>query len=152
AVMSRNQIHVGMLLPKRFDPYMNALKNQIEQGVLGKIVNISIRSPHLLLLPARPAWFFSKKQNGGLIHDLMIHDFDLIRWLTGKEITTAQSFISKNILPEYRDFYDTATTQLLLGDTITVQLYADWHTPKKSSNGRHSSFYIVGTEGSAQYG
>lgn len=151
ALLARKQIQIGMLLPKRFDGYMNALKQEIERGSFGDIVNISIRSPHLLSVSSRPEWFFSRTKNGGLIHDLLIHDFDLLRWLTGKEIGTTQSVMTKNILPEYPDFYDTVTMQLLLGDKMTVQLYADWHTPVKSTNGRHSSLVVVGTKGSAEY-
>lgn len=152
AVMSRNDIQIGMMLPKRFNKNLVAIKQQIDRGHLGEIVNISIRSPHILNKTSRAAWHFSKEKNGGIIHDLLIHDFDLIRWLTGKEIGTIQSLMTKNFLPEYPDFYDTVTTQLLLGEKTTVQLYADWHTPAKSTNSRHSSVHIVGTKGAIEYG
>jgi predicted dehydrogenase len=63
---------------------------------------------------------------------LFIHDFDLLRWLSGQEIVESDGFMAKNILPEYPDFYDTANLSVMLDGNILAQLYADWHNPEKS--------------------
>ncbi|MDF2660864.1 MAG: oxidoreductase [Paenibacillus sp.] len=151
AVAERGAIQIGLMLPKRFSGAMTVLKREIVAGTLGKVVHIHISSPHKLMPSARDAWHFSKKQNGGVLIDLLIHDTDLLRWLTGREIVLTQSVLAKNILPEYPDFYDVASVQAVLDDGTTAQLYADWHTPDCNTDGRFSRIVVAGTEGYAEW-
>ncbi|RKN84683.1 Gfo/Idh/MocA family protein [Paenibacillus ginsengarvi] len=152
AVMERGRIQIGLMLPKRFWGTMTALKREIDAGAIGDIVHLYITSPHKLLPATRDAWHFSKKRNGGVLIDLLIHDMDVLRWLTGKEIVMTQSVMSKTILPEYPDFYDTAAVQVMMDDGTTAQVHADWHTPATNKDGRFSRIVIAGTEGYAEYG
>lgn len=152
AVVARGAIQIGLMLPKRFWGYLTALKREIEAGTLGKLVHIKVSSPHKLMPASRDAWHFSKRQNGGVLIDLLIHDTDLLRWLTGQEIVQTQSVVTKSILPEYPDFYDAASVQVVLDGGTTAQLYADWHTPDNNKDGRFSGIVIAGTEGYAEYG
>lgn len=151
AVVERGAIQVGLMLPKRFSGSMTALKREIDAGTLGKVVHIHISSPHKLMPSTRDAWHFSKEQNGGVLIDLLIHDVDLLRWLSGREIVLTQSVLAKNILPEYPDFYDVASVQAVLDDGATAQLYADWHTPANNTDGRFCRIVVAGTEGYAEW-
>ncbi|WP_262687573.1 Gfo/Idh/MocA family protein [Paenibacillus baimaensis] len=150
AVIERGRIQVGMLLTERFHPAIYTLKKQIDQGVLGDIVSIGMRKPHRLDAAKRPAWFFSKQQSGGILIDLLVHDFDLLRWLTGKEIETINGYVSKTILPEYPTFYNTASVQVVMKECITAQLYTDWHTPSQSWTWGDGRIFVTGTEGCAE--
>ena len=71
---------VGMVL--RFFPQYRSAKQLVAAGRIGK--------PGVLLLkrvsyaPQKPeAWYFNEALSGGLVVDLMIHDFDYARWLAG---------------------------------------------------------------------
>jgi predicted dehydrogenase len=150
AVIGRGRIQVGMLLTERFRGALYTLKGMIDRGELGRIVGITMRKPHRLNAPARPQWHFSRALNGGLIIDLFIHDFDLVRWLTGEEWAESRAVMTKNILPEYPDFYDTAVLQGVTDGGVAVQLYADWHTPDKSWTWGDCRLFVTGTEGSAE--
>lgn len=150
AVFGRGAIQVGMLLPTRFKATPVALKRMVDDGELGDIVSISMRKPHKLTPGKRLDWHFSKRQNGGIIVDLLIHDFDFVRWLTGKEFVSVQSVATKNILPQYPDFYDVTTAQIVLEGGIVAQLYADWHTPEACWTWGDCRIFIVGTKGSAE--
>ncbi|GBF72499.1 oxidoreductase [Paenibacillus sp. 598K] len=150
AVMARGKIKVGMLLTERFHPAVYTLKQQIDQGKLGRLVSIGIRKPHLLRPETRPPWFFSKAQCGGIIIDLLIHDVDLLRWLTGSEIASMEGVTVKHVLPEYPDFYDTASLQVMMENGVSAQLYADWHTPKGSWTWGDGRLFVTGTEGAAE--
>jgi predicted dehydrogenase len=150
AVMNRGKIEVGMMLTERFRGSLYTLKNQIEQGELGDLVSLTMRKPHRLLPENRPQWHFSKERNGGVVIDLFIHDFDLVRWLTGQEVASAHGVMCKNILPEYPDFYDTAAVQILTDGGIPVQFYADWHNPVKSWTWGDCRLFITGTKGTAE--
>ncbi|MCS7461423.1 Gfo/Idh/MocA family oxidoreductase [Paenibacillus doosanensis] len=150
AVSRRGIIQIGMLLTERFNPPIYSLKKQIDRGTLGRIVSIGMRKPHRLMADKRPRWFFSKEQSGGILIDLLIHDFDLLRWLTGREIIGSEGYMSKNMLPEYPAFYDAVGLQVLLEGGIFAQLYADWHTPLKSWTWGDCRIFVVGTEGCAE--
>ncbi|GAA3413818.1 Gfo/Idh/MocA family protein [Paenibacillus hodogayensis] len=151
AVVARGNIQIGLMLPKRFSGWMNALKSQIDAGAIGKLAHIHISSPHKLMPSTRDAWHFSKERNGGVLIDLLIHDMDLLRWLTGREIILIQSVLAKNMLPEYPDFYDVASVQVVMDNGTTAQLYADWHTPGNNTDGRFSRIVVAGTEGYAEW-
>lgn len=150
AVIERQQIEVGMLLTERFRPEIRALKRLIEGEALGELVHISMRKPHQLNPTKRPAWHFSKKESGGIIMDLLVHDFDLLRYLTGQELRSITGFMSKLILPEHPEFYDAAVMQVLMNNGLTSQLYADWHTPEKCWTWGDGRIFISGTKGTAE--
>jgi predicted dehydrogenase len=150
SVIERGRIQIGMLLTERFHPAVYTLKKQIEEGRLGDIVTIGMRKPHRLNAADRPAWFFSKQQSGGILIDLLIHDFDLLRWFTGKEIERIDGYVGKTILPEYPSFYNTASLQVVMNDCIVAQLYTDWHTPDQSWTWGDGRIFVTGTQGFAE--
>ncbi|MEF2244052.1 Gfo/Idh/MocA family protein [Paenibacillus sp. IITD108] len=150
AVIERGKIEVGMLLTERFHPAIYTLKHKIDQGLLGDIVTISMRKPHLLNPDKRPSWFFSKEQCGGILIDLLIHDYDLLRWFTDTEIVKTQGNMTKRLLPEHPGFYDTVSVQVVMEGGVTAQLYADWYTPGKSWTWGDGRICVTGTEGFAE--
>ncbi|MBB2480139.1 Gfo/Idh/MocA family oxidoreductase [Bacillus sp. APMAM] len=149
-VMKRGFIQVGMLLTERFRPSLSTLKKQLNEGVIGDLVSISMRKPHLLKQEERPLWHFSKQQSGGIVNDLFIHDFDLLRWLTGKEVRSITGYMAKNILSEYPSFFDTAGFQVIMEGGLAAQLYADWFTPEKSWTWGDGRIFVVGTKGTIE--
>jgi predicted dehydrogenase len=150
AVVVRGSIEVGMLLTERFRASLYTLKQAVDAGTFGQVVSITMRKPHRLAAESRHAWHFSKEQNGGLILDLFVHDFDLLRWLTGQEIVGIQSQIAKHMLPEHPTFYDTACSQVMLSGGTMAQLYTDWHTPDQSWTWGDCRLFLTGTQGCAE--
>lgn len=65
---------------RRFDPQFSALQQRLRAGEIGdlEVVSIVSRDPE----PPPLAYL---KQSGGLFLDMMIHDFDMARWLLGEE-------------------------------------------------------------------
>lgn len=149
-VIRNGKIEIGMLLTERFRSSLYTLREEIKAGTLGEIVSISMRKPHLLRPSSRPEWHFSKEQCGGIIIDLFIHDFDLLRWLTNQEITSCSGYVSKNILKEYPSFYDVASLNVELSEGVIANLYADWHTPTSSWTWGDCRIFVVGTKGVAE--
>ncbi|TYP79395.1 Gfo/Idh/MocA family protein [Paenibacillus methanolicus] len=150
AAMERGAIEIGMLLTERFHSPVYTLKRLIDRGTLGQLATIGMRKPHRLNASARPQWFFSKAQCGGIVVDLLIHDYDLLRWLTGKEVVRSQGNMTKRILPEYPEFYDSASVQVVMQGGVTAQLYADWYTPSQSWTWGDGRIFVTGTEGFAE--
>lgn len=146
SVVDRGNIQIGMLLTERFHPAIYTVKKQIERGALGDIVTVGMRKPHRLDAASRPEWFFSKRQSGGILIDLLVHDFDLLRWLTGKEIESVGGYVGKTIMPEHPSFYNSASVQVLMVDGIVAQLYADWHSPVGGWTWGDGRIFVTGTE------
>jgi myo-inositol 2-dehydrogenase/D-chiro-inositol 1-dehydrogenase len=65
---------------RRFDPSFAALRDAVRTGRVGKVEMVSITSRD----PAPPPLDYVKV-SGGLFRDMMIHDFDMARWLLGEE-------------------------------------------------------------------
>lgn len=147
AVMERGRIAIGMLLTERFHPAIVALKRQLVEGAIGELVAVQMRKPHRLAQAKRPAWFYSRERSGGIIVDLLVHDVDLLHWLTGSAPIARQAHLLKRILPEHPTFYDAASLQLLYESGVTAQLYADWHTPDSCWTWGDGRIVLTGTRG-----
>lgn len=65
---------------RRFDPTFAGLKEALDEGRIGKLENLTITSRD----PAPPPAEYVAR-SGGLFRDMMIHDFDMARWLLGAE-------------------------------------------------------------------
>ena len=65
---------------RRFDPSAAALKRAIDAGEIGAVRQVVITSRD----PAPPPLTYIAS-SGGIFRDMMIHDFDMARWLLGEE-------------------------------------------------------------------
>jgi myo-inositol 2-dehydrogenase / D-chiro-inositol 1-dehydrogenase len=65
---------------RRFDPNFARLDRQIRDGRIGRLELLTITSRD----PAPPPIEYVRR-SGGLFRDMMIHDFDMARWLLGAE-------------------------------------------------------------------
>jgi len=65
---------------RRHDPSFDRLKQDIDEGIVGDVEVVSITSRD----PSPPPLEYIEK-SGGLFRDMMIHDFDMGRWLLGEE-------------------------------------------------------------------
>lgn len=146
AVIDRNKIKLGMMLTERFSPPLRTLKKLIDEDVIGELIDFTFLKPHKLNKNLRPAWFFDKNINGGLIIDILIHDVDLMRWYTGAEVVESDARLVKSILPEYPSFFDNTTASILMNNGITASLKADWHMPLASTSWGDGRIFVIGTK------
>jgi len=65
---------------RRFDPHFARLEHQLRNGRVGQVELVSITSRD----PSPPPLAYVRV-SGGLFRDMMIHDFDMARWLLGEE-------------------------------------------------------------------
>jgi myo-inositol 2-dehydrogenase / D-chiro-inositol 1-dehydrogenase len=71
---------VFLAFNRRFDPGHAAVKQAIEAGAIGALEQLTITSRD----PFPPPLEYIPK-SGGLFRDMMIHDFDMARWMLGEE-------------------------------------------------------------------
>jgi len=79
---------------RRFDPNFAAIKQKVTNGSLGvpQIIKVISRDP----APPPPNYISS---SGGLFLDMTIHDFDMVRFLSGSEVEEVHAFGSVLIDP-----------------------------------------------------
>ncbi|WP_408068540.1 inositol 2-dehydrogenase [Vineibacter terrae] len=80
AALEKHRVPVAIGFNRRFDPTNRAIRAAIRNGDVGDVemIVITSRDPE----PPPAAYI---KVSGGLFRDMMIHDFDLARWLLGEE-------------------------------------------------------------------
>lgn len=71
---------------RRFDPSFRALQSRVQAGEIGAVEIVTILSRD----PAPPPVEYIKR-SGGLFRDMMIHDFDMARFLLGEEPVSVYS-------------------------------------------------------------
>jgi len=90
---------------RRFDPGYRAAKKLIEDGTVGRLYTIRMAAydpvpPHESYLPT----------SGGIFRDMHIHDFDILRWLTGQEVETVMALGSVQHYEMFERYDDVDTS------------------------------------------
>ena len=80
---------------RRFDPNFATLQTRIRDGEIGQVELLSITSRD----PSPPPIDYVKR-SGGIFRDMMIHDFDMARFLLGEEFVQVFAVGSNLIDPE----------------------------------------------------
>ncbi|MEM1234767.1 MAG: inositol 2-dehydrogenase [Pseudomonadota bacterium] len=112
---------------RRFDPNFAHLKARIDGGDLGDVEMVTILSRD----PAPPPVSYIK-QSGGLFRDMMIHDFDMARFLLGEEPVEVFAQGSCLVDPEIGEAGDV--------DTAMVTLRTSTGKIAQISNSRRASY------------
>jgi myo-inositol 2-dehydrogenase / D-chiro-inositol 1-dehydrogenase len=84
AVLQRlNGTHAPVQIgyPRRFDPAFVAARDAVRGGTLGRVH--TVRSTTMDPAPPPAAYL---AESGGIFRDCAVHDFDAIRWVTGREV------------------------------------------------------------------
>jgi myo-inositol 2-dehydrogenase/D-chiro-inositol 1-dehydrogenase len=118
------QLQIGF--QRRFDPAYREARRLISTGELGTIYVIRFAGHD----PAPPLEAYIPT-SGGLFRDFSIHDFDVLRWLTGAEVEEvyAEGSVRRfEVFAKYRDV-DTGVATLRMTDGTLAVLTAARHDP-----------------------
>lgn len=108
-VVARENARLMIGFNRRFDPHIAELRSQIDRGAVGDVELAQITSRD----PAPPPEAYVRR-SGGIFRDMMIHDFDMARFLLGEEIVEVSatgSVLFEQTIGDAGDF-DTATATL----------------------------------------
>jgi myo-inositol 2-dehydrogenase/D-chiro-inositol 1-dehydrogenase len=94
---------------RRFDPNFAALRARIAAGDIGAVELATITSRD----PAPPPVSYIQR-SGGLFRDMMIHDFDMARFLLGEEFVRLHAVGSALVDPEIGAAGDVDTAAVIL--------------------------------------
>ncbi len=71
----------------RFFPEYAAAKRQVDAGQIGDVAVLRLKRNVFRPRKAQDNWFLDDEKSGGMILDLMIHDFDYARWVAGEVVS-----------------------------------------------------------------
>ena len=94
---------------RRFDPNFASLRDRLASGEVGTLETLHIISHD----PAPPPVDYIKV-SGGIFKDMVIHDFDMARWLLGEEITEVFASTSVLVDPAIGEAGDADTAKTIL--------------------------------------
>ena len=94
---------------RRFDPSHSALREAVQNGDIGRIEKLIITSRD----PAPPPTDYVKV-SGGLFRDMMIHDFDLARFIMADEPVEVSAIGSALVDPEIASWGDIDTAMVIM--------------------------------------
>lgn len=116
----------------RFTNGIKALKSVLDAGELGDIYGVNLVF-HNAYGPDKPWYFDPKLAGGGCVMDLGVHLVDLLVWLFNNpnvaEVNSQLFSKGKKIEDIIEQVEDYAVAQMLLNDSIAVQLACSWNLP-----------------------
>ncbi len=101
------KLQVGFV--RRFDKSHKAVRDAVASGKLGKpyVVKVCSRDPE-------PPSIEYVKVSGGIFSDMMIHDFDMVRYLSGSEVTEVYAIGECLVNPDIAQYDDVDTAIVTL--------------------------------------
>ncbi|MEJ3652237.1 Gfo/Idh/MocA family oxidoreductase [Actinomycetes bacterium KLBMP 9759] len=107
--------------PRRFDAAFRAARAAVESGELGRLH--TVRSTTLDPAPPPAAYIAG---SGGIFRDCAVHDFDAVRWATGREVVEVVATGSNNGDPFFAEYGDVdAAAAVLTLDDGTLALVSN---------------------------
>jgi len=147
-VVARNNVACMIGFQRRFDPTFNEAKLRLERGDIG--------NPEMLVITSRdpgapPVEYI--KSSGGIFRDMLIHDFDVFRWILcgdGDEaawLSATGSCLTDSAIGKAGDFDCTAVTiRTKKGRLCQI------NTTRRAAYGYDQRFEVIGSTGMLQCG
>ncbi len=130
---------------RRYDPTFSALKARIVKGEIG--------TPEMLVVTSRdpgapPIPYI--RSSGGIFKDMLIHDFDIFRWILDDEAETVHANASCLVDPAIAEAGDVDCTAVTIR-TKRGRL-CQINTSRRAAYGYDQRFEVLGSEGMLQAG
>ena len=141
-------LQVSCMLDLRYMPQVEQAKKVIQAGELGEIHAVSFTAQHCLNYGVRPQWYFEEGKHGGTINDIAIHGIDLIRYLTGKNITKINYAKTWNAFAKEEPQFKDCGQLMIEMDEMSVMADVSYAAPKCTEMlPTYWDFYFWGSEG-----
>lgn len=108
-IIARSGVPVQVGYQRRFDAAFAAVKNAVDGGSLGPLHTVRSTT----MDPAPPPMDYIAG-SGGIFRDCAVHDFDVIRWVTGQEVVEVYATGSVQGDPLFTEYGDVDTAAVVV--------------------------------------
>ena len=120
----------------------------IEQGAIGRVVQVLGLGPHRLSAEARPSWFFEKAKYGGILCDIGSHQIEQFLFYSGaSDATVTSARVANYANKDYPELEDFGDASLVADNGATSYFRVDWLTPDGLRTWGDGRTIILGTAG-----
>jgi len=142
-VVKKEGIHLMLGFNRRFDPEFKKIRQLVEEGAVGdpQIIKITSRDPG----PPPVSYI---ERSGGMFLDMTIHDFDMARYISGKEVKEVYARAAVKVDPEIGRAGDVDTAVITL--TFEDDSLAVIDNCRKAVYGYDQRLEVFGSKGMAQ--
>ncbi len=140
---------VGQLFTLRGSPGYAKLREIVRGGAIGDVVqSYGLRSA-MEKRETRAPWFFDERLSGGPIPDLLIHDIDALRWITGLEYEHVLAREANFARPD-DPYYRNAGQLFFLQEGNATAIMEHHRLAHPSFGGMDCRMKVVGTDGQVE--
>ena len=140
-----NQVKLSMLLTMRFEGAYLAVKEIVERGAIGEVIQMASQKSYKL--GQRPEWMKNRDTFSGIIPYIGIHSMDLMRWTSGREFVEVAAFQSNVAHPEIGAMEDNATVALRMDNGGTAAARLDYLRPLSAPTHGDATLRLAGSRG-----
>jgi predicted dehydrogenase len=122
----------------------------IDEGAVGRVLQVVGFGPHRLNASTRPAWFWDKRMFGGILCDIGSHQIEqFLHWTRARSARLLHSKVANyaGLHPGFEDFGDAT---FVADGGATHYLRVDWYTPSGLGAWGDGRTFIVGTDGTIE--
>lgn len=123
----------------------------IEQGAIGRVLQVLNLAPHRLARETRPDWFFDKSRYGGILTDIGSHQVEQFLTYAGcTDATINHARVENFSHPDKPGLEDFGEVSLTGDNGASFYARVDWYTPEGLRTWGDGRTFIVGTQGSIE--
>ena len=120
----------------------------IDEGRIGRVLQVVNLAPHRLNKPSRPAWFFKRAQYGGILCDIGSHQIEQFLFFCGaQDATVTHAAVANYNNPQYPELEDFGEANLVADNGCANYFRVDWFTPDGLPTWGDGRLFVLGTEG-----
>jgi predicted dehydrogenase len=123
----------------------------IQEGALGRILQVIGLGPHRLNKSKRPEWFFQREHYGGILCDLGSHQCEKFLAFSGStDADVLHAAVANRANPDTPELEDYGEATLLGSSGATHHHRVDWLTPDGQSTWGDGRTFVLGTLGTIE--
>lgn len=148
-VAARTGTPLTTLLVMRHEPAFVAMKEIVASGSIGEPIQLSGQKSYRL--GVRPDWMKHHDSYGGTIPYIGCHVVDLLRFVSGRDMTHASGFHANVGAPGVGDMENTCAMSYRLDNGGTADIRLDYLRPAAAPSHGDDRIRIAGTTGVIEY-